>query len=326
VFRLDQSTVGSKLSIVDISDLIKRKMLTSFNLGLRKHGDKRKAYLQALETLEREFSRFAISNNLVQIGLKAELMYYACCYSKHNLVPASAAGSHADFVGVIHGKPAAIDVTTNPRYKESNKFQELRKNQKQRYQYYVAVVSLKDQKIIHYPLLLPRAGDGGLTHFVLVMLYPLIEEFRLSCVDQFLIRYNPRADTDEKSVEAILGQYDYVVDYPPDAVHLYPINSIITQMNKCASFFERITNYELSAVVALDYDPDTSSSRMVTMSYWTHPDKYIQQSCGVPFSIMQHDVGTVLERKFRRSREKNARGHFEWRRTRFEKETHQRQE
>lgn len=292
-------------------------MLTAYNLSFERHRNKNKAYAQANETLERLCSNFRVSNYLIRKGLEAELFYYNLCRSKNSLIPASASGSHVDFVGLVHGRPAAIDVTTNPKYKENDVYEKLSEYQKQKYQYFVALVSLRDHQVTHYPLLLPRVKDGGLGHFILVMLYPLIEEFRLSCVDQFLIRYNPRAETDEKSVEVVLKRFDYLVDYPPDAVNIYPKGSLATRMNTSASFFEKVSNCVLSAVVALGYHPGTISPGMSTISYWIHPHSYIRDICGSPFSLMRHNVGAVLDRKFRTSREREAKEHFEWRRESF---------
>src|SRR6266540_2712570 len=119
-------TQYKSLGITERMDVCKARMIRAFNHEWLSSRNRERAYSSGFSTLERAIERFKITNPRVRMGLVGELVYYYQKFKEHHLTPITASGHHFDFAAIINGRPAGVDVSTNPAYKRPEKFQEVR--------------------------------------------------------------------------------------------------------------------------------------------------------------------------------------------------------
>jgi hypothetical protein len=301
------------LNIVEKMDVVKSRMIKAYHRSLKKGSNKDQAFEDARKLLYKSAGDLALESRTMLAGLEGELWYYSEKRQGQQLKPASATGSHVDFLGMIDGKPAAIDVTTNAFYKEGKVLEA--PSEGPGFKYYVGLVNHDDKDLDTYPLLLPRCKDGSLGHFVLAVFESETVSLSGMSDSQVLLRYNPQAETDDEAVDEVLENYNYVMPDPGvtltemaadeeednGAVHWKSTPSFQTMqeytrsMSGDARFFKKETGFILSAIVTSDYDWFTKDDgEWVTKTAWIHPDPYIKSVFHDPLSIMNYNIAGVV--------------------------------
>lgn len=114
------------LTAVEKYELCKGRMLRRFISVFRKTSDSETAYDEA-KGIIRNFVESKLITNTRQIsGLYGELAYFYRCFQEHGLTAEMAIGYKMDYRGKILDRPAGIDVTTNPFFKnKKERFEEV---------------------------------------------------------------------------------------------------------------------------------------------------------------------------------------------------------
>ncbi len=102
------------------------------------HGQGRKAALEYLEGLSSRLIRPS------HVGLTAEFHFYTKYGQGFQLTPSLDAGDKNDFVGIVRGKIARIDVTTNLDYKKLADYESF---QREGHDYYIALMDGKSHEL-----------------------------------------------------------------------------------------------------------------------------------------------------------------------------------
>ena len=272
-------------------DVCKSRMIISYNKEFAKSRDQEKALQAGLENLNANAMSLGIDSiSRMMAGLVGELRYYSAKRLEEHLIPASASGSHVDFTGVVRNRPAAIDVTTSPSYKDPTKTGKVSKIKNDVYDYYIGVVEKKEDPSIT-PFLLPICDDGSLGHFVLVVLESDTETLAGRSDYQALVRYNPSADDADSAIEKVEETYRYDTDYP--STLMADLNSDFDEsdarwaakqkieaaktfdrfMYHDAQFFKRESGLVLSAIVTHEWEwYSKDEGEYATHVAWVHPN------------------------------------------------------
>ena len=297
------------IGFVDKAEICKRRAVTAFNKEFAVSNNREKAYEKSTNSLERCIYTNSIKNPRAVAGLKAELLYYYFNFDSQHLAAESASGLHSDFRAVINGIPSAIDVTTNPLYKENQKFQKIENNSDDPWKYFVGVVDLNNVDAKTYPLLLPRCKDGHLGHFILATYDADSKPFAGIPVSdtQILIKYNPYASDDDSSVEEIINSWNFIITQParnfeddlmvetwiPPKSRLNETQSYKTLLkvgSKVAYEFKRESGFIISAIVSLTNTDPVNDGQVVSRFDWVHPHPYVRNTLGKPLDYMGHNV------------------------------------
>lgn len=208
-------------------------------------------------------------------------------------------------------KPAAIDVTTNPLYKEPDKFKGVTSEFQKGWKYYIGVVELGAASSKTYPLLLPICEDRNLGHYVLV-----IEDTDKEALGgpngplsdrQVLVQYNPMAQDDDSAIEKFVAEYNYIISKPDfysdellsDVPELYDEEEAMQNFSRfvdgLAYEYRKESGFVLSAIVQSEYEMlSKDNGDWITRAYWTHPHDYIKRKIGKPFDILDHNIASVV--------------------------------
>ncbi len=294
------------LSAIEKAELCKRHSITIFNNSWKKEKDIQKAYDSSLSALERSIERVNLINSNQIKGLQAELLFYKENFQKFGLHSVFASGTHADFTGVINKKPTAFDVTTNPSVKEKSKFQEIKENQGNLWDYYIGLVDLETKVIETNSLLLPICNDNSTGHLILITLED--SEFEEVSDSQVLVRYNPEAGDDDDALEETIGNFTYKIQNPatyydeimespteilPEGVGEKIFNSYCNNLVKT---FHRESGLMISAIVSskhVFYDRHLRDERWESRIFWSHPHQFIRKTIGNPQDNLIHNIAGI---------------------------------
>ncbi|MCJ7455750.1 hypothetical protein MUP07_03275 [Candidatus Bathyarchaeota archaeon] len=300
------------LGFVDKGDLCKRRAIDAFNREWKSTKDRQKAYDTAAQSMEACIERLGIVNKGAITGLRAELLYYSMEFDSQKLVPESAAGLHSDFRAIIRNRPAAIDVTTTPDYKDPDLFMQVKQAFGKSWDYYVGVIDLKNPQVQMYPLLLPRCEDGHLGHFVLV----IETEDPSSSVSerQMLLRYNPYAPDDDTAVEKVQASWNFIVSNPSavwdditsdysyyeeqdrSRMERFMMRDLLRYSSGLAYEFKQESGFNLSAIVTCEarvFHKPIHEVIWETRLWWVHPHSFVRRILGKPLTDLEHNIAGV---------------------------------
>jgi len=305
------------LTVVEKYEHCKSRMLRTFLSDFKKNSNSKDAFDKAKGVI-RQFRASKAIANLNQIkGLYGELSYFYKSFQEQELTPEMAIGYKGDFRGIIRGKPAVIDVTTNPSFKKKGDYAKIRGNLQNGWDYYLGVVNIRKVESELYPLMLPICKDDNVGFFVLVYdeqgrtgqnMYGYTSDL------QYLIRYNPACGGDEyDAVEEVVSTYNYILGKPKNVVKeiyedhtMYCDETNITpriekeidkdineHFNDIALFFRKLSGLTISAIV--DTTPEVVGYKEVedvTKQFWVHPHQYIRKNIGEQGEIMDYDIAS----------------------------------
>lgn len=310
---------NSVLTSVEKYELCKGRMLRRFISVFNRTSNSKKAYDEAKGVIDSFVTKGVITNTRQISGLHGELVYFYRSFQEHDLTAEMAIGYKADYRGKILDRPAAIDVTTNPFFKDKKeRFEQIRGTLLNGWDYYVGVVNIKKVESELFPLLLPICKDDNVGFFVLVYddLGPSGQNLYGENSDlQQIIKYNPKCGGDEsEAVEGVVSTYNYILEKPETAIHQISENrtmdldkitpeiegkiknDIDRYFDDIVSFFRKISGLTISAVV------DTATEVIgykenivdVTKQFWVHPHRYIRKNIGKQGEIMDYDIAAYV--------------------------------
>lgn len=310
---------NSVLSSVDKYELCKGRMLRKFISEFKKTSNSKEAYRKAKEIIDRSATSGFITNARQLSGLYGELAYFYKSFQKQQLTAEMAVGYKADYRGKILGRPAAIDVTTNPFFKNKReRFEKVEGTLQNGWDYYIGVVDIKRVDSQLFPLMLPVCKGGSVGFFVLVYddQGPSGQNLYGDNSDlQYIIKYNPECGGDESdAVEGVVSTYNYILGRPRtvieeiNAYHTMDLDEITPEIkHKIRSdidkhfedivlFYRKLSGLTISAVV------DTSTEMIgnkdnivdVTKQFWVHPHQYIRKNIGKPYELTDYDIATYV--------------------------------
>lgn len=299
------------IGFVERYELCKSRMLKIYTTNFKKYNDKNRAYASAKKSLRRCLTSWEITNKSQIFGLYAELNYYHNYFQDQELTSEMAIGYHSDFRGLIGGKSAAIDVTSNPSYKKKEDYAEITGNLHSGWDYYLGVADIPKEESIYHPFLLPICSDGEIGHFVLVLETTTPGSWNMygELADrEYIIKYNPKCGgDDEESVEEVVSISNYIITPPklaiseirnsfsdwlfedPDNPELnMSLNKEIDEYFKwLVTDFRRETGVIISAIGQLDQMLEINDFDYITRQYWVHPHEFVRKDLG--------DVGTAMD-------------------------------
>lgn len=266
-----------------------------------------KAYEKAKEAIESSIKRLSIVNKGAITGLRAELLYYFLEFDRQRLVPEPAVGLHSDFRAIIRQRPAAIDVTTTPNYKDPDQFMRVREAFGKDWDYYVGVIDLKNPDAKTYPLLLPICEDGSKGHFILVL---ETEEYEYTSDRQMLVRYNPYAQDDDDALEKVQASWNYIVSNPAmvwkdcqddysdihdESYARLVLRDFLGFGSGMAHEFKQESGFIISAIVTCEreYYKPLDQEDWVTRLWWVHPHSFVKGTLGKQFGELEHNIAGV---------------------------------
>jgi len=313
------------LTSVEKYEICKRRMLGTFISEFQKTSDPKKAYDKA-KGIIKKFKDSKIITNVKQItGLYGELTYFYNFFQEQELTAEMAIGYKADFRGKIQNRPAAIDVTTNPFFKDTEEqHAKIPGKLQSGWDYYIGVVDLKNIKSKLYPLLLPLCRDDNIGFFVLVYddQGPSAQNLYGEGSDlQYIIKYNPYCGGDEfDAIEEVVSTYNYVLGRPerviqdireyytmdmdlediPPEIERSIEKDIEAHFNDIASFFRKLSGLTISAIVDISTEVVGYKDNIeeVTKQFWVHPHQYVRQKIGQPGEIMDYNIAAYVHDYF----------------------------
>jgi hypothetical protein len=306
------------LGFVDMYENCKRMMLTTYNKNFKTNQDESTAYDSAKKSLRKCINKWGIENKSQIFGLYAELNYYHHYFKDQQLTAEMAIGYHSDFRGIIGNRNAAIDVTSNPSYKDPEQYAEIKGRLHNDWDYYIGVSDIPSEDSIYHPFLLPICSDGEIGHFIRVLETTTPEARNLygDLVDrQYLIKYNPNCGgMDSDSVEEVLCTNDYLLMPPKaamreirdsweDALYENPDDpEILGRIDKeidnyyqwLVTDFRHETGFIISAIAQLDQMLEINDFDIITRQFWVHPHEYIRSKLGNPNESMDFNIAGYL--------------------------------
>jgi len=310
---------NSVLSCVEKYELCKSRMLRRFISEFKKTSDSKRAHDKAKETISK-FATSGLITNIRQIsGLYGELAYFYKSFREHELTAEMAIGYKTDYRGKILGRPAAIDVTTNPFFKDKKEhFEKINGTLLNGWDYYIGVVDIKKVESQLFPLLLPICKDDNIGFFVLVYddqgpsgqnLYGENSDL------QYIIKYNPKCGGDESdAVEEVVSTYNYILGRPKNVIreineyHTMDLDEITPEIERniksdiekhfsdIVLFYRKLSGVTISAVVdtAVEMIGYKDNIVDVTKQFWVHPHQYIRKNIGEQGEIMDYDIAPYV--------------------------------
>ena len=311
--KMKRKLKPSKLGSVEKYELCKARMLKEFVSEFKKSSDPKEAFEKGKKSVRNCISSWEIRNRNQVLGLYGELVYFYRSFQEQQLTAEMAIGYKSDFRGKVLGRSAAIDVTTNPLYKDKrDDFESISGRLQNGWDYYVGVVDIRNTESEILPLLLPVCKDDNIGFFVLVFddMGPSTQNLWGESSDlQQIIKFNPKCGGDDSdAVEEVTLTYNYIMGRPARAIeeirdyHLMDLEStpkieadikgdVEKHFNDIVLFFRKLSGLTISAVVDTDEvffrkdDVDT-----VTRNYWVHPHQYILKNLGKQGEIMDFNI------------------------------------
>lgn len=311
----------NRINSVEKYEICKERMLKAFIKSYSKNNDEKKAYNKGKEAIKRNIKNLNLNFRKQIIGLYGELNYFYRCFKEQQLSAEMAIGYKGDFRGLINERPAIIDVTTNPVYKDINLFEEVDGELINGWDYYVGVVDIKNEESLIHPLLLPYCSDGELGYFILIFETTDINMYNLwgensDC--QYIIRYNPNSGGDEMdAIDEILFSYDYILG-KPSKIERYirdqydlsePFDKEIEEniqseyidyLNRLVYDFKKESGLMISALVELsEHWWNKDDFDLETKIFWSHPHKFIRSKIGIEDEILDYNIANWVSLKGR---------------------------
>lgn len=305
------------LNSVEKYEICKARMLQAFISEFKKTSDPEVAHEKAKGIIK----KFRISKTIVNpnqiVGLYGELAYFYKFFIDQELTAEMAIGYKADFRGSILGNPAAIDVTTNPFFKDNKeRYEKIKGKLQNGWDYYIGVVNLRKLDSQLFPLLLPLCEDDNVGFFVLVYddQGPSGQNLYGEGSDlQYIIKYNPYCEGDESdAVEETVSAYNYILRRPKMVIreindyHTMDMenqditpeirndiaNEIDQHFNDISLFFRKLSGLTISAIVdtATEMIGHKDNIEDVSKLFWVHPHRYVRKKLGEIGETMDYDV------------------------------------
>ena len=306
-------------NVVEKYELCKERMLRTFITQFNKTENKQSAYKKAKDVIRTFTSSKELSNPNQILGIYAELAYFYKTFDTQQLTAEMAIGYNADFRGQILGRPSAIDVTTNPYFKDKrHRHEKIRGRLQNGWDYYIGVVDIRKTESELYPLMLPVCDDDNLGFFVLV--YgdngaSSTNAFGTLSDTQYLVKYNPfKGGNESDAIEEVVSTYNYILTRPEEIIREVndyyrmdsydvpqeTINEIETEINNhfdgIARVFRKESGLTISAIVDLQTHMFGNKDNIddVSTQFWVHPHEYIRKNIGEPGEIMDYDIANYL--------------------------------
>ncbi len=215
-------------------------------------------------------------------GMRAELFFYSKERMTLKLEPLLDAGVKADFIGFRNGELVNIDVTTNLKYKDINRYAAPTKSRQRLYE--IALVDVKHNQVNSFPLRFPLCPDCGMfSHYVLFLDEPPAGSHWFASTSQELVQHCPYCSFSRRR-----ESYTYVVPSPLVALKdvmdqnsgefydetFQPHDFLAQKCNTITRFFQKESNVLLSAVAEIDYiitDPSDGDGDYGGRVLWNHP-------------------------------------------------------
>jgi hypothetical protein len=294
-------------------------MLRAFLNSYKKFSNRERAFEAGKRSLKHSIASLGIFNKYQIMGLYGELIYFYRLFVEQDLTAEMAIGYKSDFRGRIADRPSAVDVTTNPLYKESE-FAEIKGGTQKGWDYYLGLVNIKEADSELYPLLLPVCKAGEIGHFILVIESGSPSSMNLwgeSADREYVIKYNPNSGGDESdAIERVCYTYDYIVDKPssirkkviesytdwaisePNSPRLKKLveRDVQGSFDNLISHFHRESGLMISAIIESveQYSWKDEEPYWVTRQFWVHPHQYIRRSLGKPEEIMDFNIAGYI--------------------------------